>query len=92
MQGGTGADVFDGGPGFDTILIEGTSGNDIIDVQQSQPGGDGTAVTLTHTTSNILGSVTEVDTIVINTNAAGAADDDVSVETGRRSSPGTGRT
>lgn len=37
LVGGTGADRIDGGSDFDTILIEGTSANDRISVQQDTP-------------------------------------------------------
>ncbi len=53
--GGAGADTIDGGDGFDTILIEGTSGADIIDVFQAAP------TTLNHTVNGAL----EVDTLVL---------------------------
>jgi hypothetical protein len=38
LQGRGGNDVLHGGAGFDTVLIEGTSGNDVIDVFQSAAG------------------------------------------------------
>ncbi len=37
IVGGTGADTIDGGADFDTILVEGTSANDRISVQQDTP-------------------------------------------------------
>ncbi|QDU29976.1 hypothetical protein ETAA8_50940 [Anatilimnocola aggregata] len=75
MIGGTGADTFHGGDGFDTILIQGTSANDRIDVQQDflnavPPAA--TSYTLRHEVSNVLlgfdgilgGAGTETDTIL----------------------------
>ena len=38
MVGGGGNNTFDGGAGFDTILIPGTSGDDVIDVNQTAAG------------------------------------------------------
>ena len=57
MLGGDGADTFDGGPDFDTILIPGTSGNDVIDVVQS------TSTSLNHTVNGDA----QVDTLIANT-------------------------
>ena len=57
MLGGDAADTFDGGADFDTILIPGTSGNDVIDVLQS------TSTTLNHTVNGDI----QVDTLVANT-------------------------
>jgi Ca2+-binding RTX toxin-like protein len=57
MIGRGGADTFDGGPDFDTILIEGTSGPDVIDVRQTN------ATTLVHT---VNGDV-QTDTMVAGT-------------------------
>ena len=53
--GGAGADTIDGGDGFDSILIEGTSGADVIDVFQAAP------TTLNHT----VNGAAEVDTLVL---------------------------
>ena len=55
--GGAGADTIDGGADFDTVLIEGTSGADVIDVFQSAP------TTLQHTVNGTL----ETDTLVVST-------------------------
>ena len=52
--GGSGNDTIDGGADFDTILIEGTSGADVIDVFQSAP------TTLVHT----VNGDTQTDTLV----------------------------
>lgn len=57
MLGGDAADTFDGGPDFDTILISGTSGNDVIDVMQSA------ATSLNHTVNGDA----QVDTLIANT-------------------------
>ena len=54
IVGGAGNDTIDGGADFDTILIEGTSGGDIIDVFQSAP------TTLVHT----VNGDTQTDTLV----------------------------
>jgi Ca2+-binding RTX toxin-like protein len=60
MIGRGGNDTFDGGPDFDTILIEGTSGNDTINVVQDF--GFAPDVRLTHT----VNGVTENDRVVVN--------------------------
>ncbi|MFK8114092.1 MAG: choice-of-anchor Q domain-containing protein [Rubripirellula sp.] len=57
IVGGAGNDTIDGGADFDTILIEGTSGADVIDVLQANP------TTLNHT----VNGVAEVDTLVVST-------------------------
>ena len=56
MVGAAGADTFDGGADFDTILIEGTSGADVINVFQAAP------TTLNHTVNGDA----QVDTLVVN--------------------------
>src|SRR4030095_14810778 len=55
MVGGGGSDTFDGGPDFDTVLVVGTSGNDVISANQSA------ATTLVTT----LNGVSETDTLAL---------------------------
>ena len=54
MVGGGGSDTFDGGADFDTVLVSGTSGNDIITANQTAP------TTLVTT----LNGVIDTDTLV----------------------------
>ncbi|MFV1967724.1 MAG: dockerin type I domain-containing protein, partial [Pirellulaceae bacterium] len=61
MVGGAGNDLFDGGPDFDTILISGTSGDDMIDVVEDQPAAFAPNVRLQHT----VNGVTENDEVVV---------------------------
>lgn len=62
LIGGGGADLIDGGEDFDTILVRGTLGNDLIDVFQPAPP------VVNFTLNVTVGGVLDVDTIV----AAGA--------------------
>ncbi len=51
MIGGAGTDTFDGGPDYDTILVRGTSGNDTIQVIQTN------VTTLVYTVQDQLGNL-----------------------------------
>ena len=77
--GGAGNDTFDGGDDFDTILVVGTLGNDVIDISQTAD------VTLIET----VNGVAETDTLVLNAGArtvervsvnAGAGSDTIRVQ------------
>ena len=79
MVGNAGIDTFDGGADFDTILLRGTSGNDIISANQSA------AVTLDTTLNGVLDTDTLVTVAGVRTVErlkieAGAGDDVILVQ------------
>src|SRR5207253_2363045 len=61
MISGGGNDTFDGGDGFDTILVDGTPGNDVINVVQTS------ASAATFTTNGVTqtGTLTSVEQVKI---------------------------